>query len=147
MRKGMAQQFNQKVENYRRALLYHARTCEWETFKAKAGGMFDYVETIECSELDRRFSFHFNLILAVLAAIAVALFNVDFTVTPELIRLKNAMVVAGLGGSSFELYFYLDYKIYMRVKSVHYAERRDSFIRNIEKDFRNYVREAERKTP
>jgi hypothetical protein len=145
MRKGLEKQFNQEVENYRKALLYHARIRDWEAFKAKAGRMFDYVEAIEYSELERRFFTNFNVILAVLIVIAVALFKVDFAVTPELIRLKNAMVLAGLGVSSFELYFYLDYRIYMRVKTLHYPERREKFIRNIEKDFRTYVLQAERK--
>jgi hypothetical protein len=141
----MEQQFNQEVENYRKALLYHARTCDWETFKVKAGRMFDYVEAIEYSELERRFFTNFNAILAVLVVIIVALFQVDFAVTPGLMRLKNIMILAGLGASSFELYFYLDYKIYMRVKTVHYSKRRENFIRNIEKDFRDYVLKAERK--
>jgi hypothetical protein len=141
----MEQQFNQEVENYRKALLYHARTCDWEAFKAKAGRMFDYVEAIEYSELERRFFTNFNTILAVLAVIIIALFQVDFAVTPDLMRLKNIMVLAGLGVSSFELYFYLDYKIYIRVKTVRYSERRENFVRNIEKDFRNYVVQSERK--
>jgi len=145
MKRGLEQQFNQDVENYRKALLYHARTSDWETFKAKAGRMFDYVEAIEYSELERRFFKNFNGILAVLIVIAVALFNVDFAVTPELVRLKNAMVLAGLGASSFELYFYLNYRTYIKVKTFHYAERREKFIRNLEKDFRSYVLEAERK--
>lgn len=145
MKRGMEKQFNQDVENYRKALLYHARISDWETFKAKAGRMFDYVEAIEYSELERRFFNNFNVILVVLIVIVVALFNVDFWITPEMMRLRNALVLAGLGVSSFELYFYLDYRIYMRVKTVHYAERREKFIRNIESDFRSYVLQAERK--
>ena len=145
MRKGLEKQFNQEVENYRKALLYHARISDWETFKAKAGRMFDYVEAIEYSELERRFFTNFNVILVALVAIVVALFMVDFAVTPELLRLKNSMILASLGVSSFELYFYLDYKIYIKVKTVHYTERRERFIRNIEKDFRTYVLQAERK--
>jgi len=143
MKRGLEKQFNQDVENYRKALLYHARTSDWETFKAKAGRMFDYVEAIEYSELERRFFKNFNVILVMLIAIVVALFNIDFGVTPELMRLKNAFVLVGLGMSSFELYFYIDYRIYMRVKTVYYAERRERFIRNIESDFRSSVLEAE----
>ena len=60
-------------------------------------------------------------------------------------RLKNAMVLAGLGVSSFELYFYLDYRIYMRIKTFHYEERREKFVRNIERDFRSCIIQAERK--
>jgi hypothetical protein len=139
MRKELEQQFNQDVENYRKALLYHARISDWGTFKAKAGRMFDYVEAIEYSELQRRFFTNFNMILAVLIVIVIALFKVDFAVTPELIRLKNAMVLAGLGVSSYELFFYVNYRTYIRVKTFHYAERRERFIRNIEQDFRSYI--------
>jgi hypothetical protein len=103
------------------------------------------VEAIEYSELERRFFANFNIVLAVLIVIAVALFNVDFAVTPDLMRFKNAMVLAGLGASSFELYFYLNYRTYIRVKTFHNAERRERFIRNIEKDFRSYILQAEQK--
>ena len=145
MKKEQEQEFNQGMENYRKALLYHARISDWETFKAKAGKMFDYVEAIEYSELQRRFFTNFNVILAVLIVIVIALFKVDFAVTPELVRLKDAVVLAGLGVSSFELFFYVNYRTYIRVKTFHYAERRERFIRNIEQDFRSYVLRADRK--
>jgi len=143
MKRGREKQFNQDVENYRRALLYHARISDWETFKAKAGRMFDYVEAIEFSELERRFFMNFNAVLVVLIAIAVALFQVDFEVAPELVRLKNVMVLAGLGVGSFELYFYINYRTYVRVRTFNYAERREKFIRNIEQDFRSYIVRSE----
>jgi len=88
---------------------------------------------------------HVEASVIALIVIAVALFNVDLAVTPELVRLKNTMVLAGLGASSFELYFYINYRTYIKVKTVHYAERREKFIRNMEKDFRSYVLRAERK--
>ena len=143
MRKELEEQFNQEVEGYRKALLYQARISDWETFKAKAGRMFDYVEAIEYSELERRFFTNFTVILAVLIVIMAALFAVNFAVTPELLRFKNNMLLAGLGVSSFELYFYLDYKIYLKAKTRRYPERRQCFIRNIENDFRSYVLQAE----
>jgi hypothetical protein len=145
MKRGMETQFNHDVENYRKALLYHARISDWETFTAKAGGLFDYVEAVELSELERRFFANFNVILIVLIVIVAALFKVDFAVTPEFMRLKNAMLLAGLAVSSFELYFYINYKLSIKGKMSQYAKRRNSFIRNIENDFRVYVLQAERK--
>jgi Na+/H+ antiporter NhaC len=142
MKRELKKQFNQDVENYRKALHYHARIKDWETFKAKAGRMFDYVEAIERSELERRFFKNFNVILVMLIVIVIALFNIPAGVTPELMRLKNAFVMVGLGMSSFEVYFYVDYRIYMRVKTVHYMERRERFIRKIESDFRSRVLQA-----
>lgn len=145
MKKEWKDQFNEQVENYRRALLYHARINDWETFKVKAGRMFDYVESIEYSELERRFFNNFIMVLVALAAIAVALFQVDFAVTPELLRIKNLIVFGGLLGGTFELYFYINYKTYMKVRTTYYSERRERFIRNIEQDFRSYVVQAEMK--
>jgi hypothetical protein len=139
MKRELKKQFNQDVENYRKAFLYHARIRDWETFKTKTGRMFDYVEAIERSELERRFFKNFNVILVMLSVIVIALFNIHVGVTPELMRLKNAFVMVGLWMSSFEVYFYVDYRIYMRVKTVHYAERRERFIRKIESDFRSRV--------
>jgi hypothetical protein len=143
MKGDLKKQFNQEVDNYRRALLYHARSRDWETFKAKAAEMFDYVEAIEYSELERRFFTNFFLVLAVLIAIIGALFQVDFAVSPELAGLKNTMVLAGIGVSSFELFFYFNYRVYMKVKADHYTERREKFIRGIEQDFQSYVLETE----
>ncbi len=143
MKRGLEKQFNQDVENYRKALIYLARISDWETFKAKAGKMFDHVEAVEYSELERRFFRNFYVILVALIMFVVALFTMDFGVTPELMRLKNNFLLAGLGAGSFELYFYVDYRIYMRVKTVHYTERRERFIRNIERDFRSYILQAE----
>jgi len=142
MKRGREKQFNQDVENYRRALLYHARISDWETFKAKAGRMFDYVESIEYSELERRFFKNFNAVLVVLIAIAISLFQVDFEITPELLRIKNLVVFAGILASTFELYFYINYRTYVKVRSTYYAERREKFIRDIEQDFRSYVVQA-----
>jgi hypothetical protein len=142
MKKELKDQFNEHVESYRRTLLYHARISDWETFKAKAGRMFDYVESIEYSELERRFFKNFNAILVILIAIAIALFQVDFEVAPELLRFKNLVVFAGVLAGSFELYFYINYRTYVKVRMVHYEERREKFIRNIEQDFRSYVVQA-----
>lgn len=143
MKKEWRDQFNEQVENYRRALLYHARINDWETFKAKAGRMFDYVESIEYAVLERKFFYNFTTILVVLAAIAIALFQVDFTVTPELLRIKNLIVFGGVLGGTFELYFYINYRTYRKVRTTYYAQRREKFIRNIEQDFRGFVEETE----
>jgi hypothetical protein len=139
MKKELAEQFNQEVDRYRNALLYEARKNEWEAFDARAGKLFDYVESIEFSELERRFFTVFTPILAVLGLVVLALVGVDFQAHPELMRLKNTVILAGLAVSSFELYFFIDYRIYMGIKTTYYEKRRKSFIRNMELDFRAYV--------
>jgi hypothetical protein len=139
MKKELAEQFNQEVDRYRNALLYEARKSDWEAFDARAGKLFDYVESIEFSELERRFLTVFTPILAVLGLVALALLGVDVQAHPELMRLKNTVILAGLAASSFELYFFIDYRIYMRIKTSYYKRRRENFIRNMELDFRAYT--------
>lgn len=139
MKKELAEQFNQEVETYRRALLYYAKICDWQTFEAKAGRMFDYVESVELRELERRFFNAFNLILGALIMAVIIYFNVDFEAHLEWVRWKNVFLLSAIAACSFELYFYLDYRIYIKVKTTYYRKRRENFIRGLEEDFRNYT--------
>lgn len=146
MERELAEQFNREVETYRKALLFYARKCDWEEFKAKAGRLFDYVESIEFSELERRFFHAFTLLLAVLGLAVIALFSMDVTLYPGLLlRLKNTLVLAALGASSFELYFYINYRMYVGQRRLYSKKRREKFIREIEQDFQAYAVQAERK--
>ncbi|MGE5174102.1 MAG: hypothetical protein ACM3MD_09770 [Betaproteobacteria bacterium] len=144
MKKELAEQFNQEVDGYRNALLYCARKCDWESFKAKAGKLFDYVESIEYSEIERRFFTVFTSILVVLCLAIIALFGVDFEANPELQRLKQSFVAAAIAGSSFEIYFFLDFRMYMDFKTSFYKKRREKFIRNMEQDFRGHAMQTGR---
>jgi len=145
MKRELAKQFNQEVEGYRRALLWCARTSDWEAFKAKAGRLFDYVESVERVELEKKFFSVFYLILGMLLLTVIAIFGVNFEVTPELISLKNRVMIVALAMCGFELYFYINYRKYTEVRMSIYEERREKFIRGIEKDFRgfNLNRDAE----
>lgn len=142
MKKEFAERFNTEVERYRRLLLHCARTCQWETFKMKAGNLFDYVERVERSETERRFSRIFSSVLAVLVAVVIAIINMDGSISPELQRVKFTIVMLAVVGSCFELYFFLNYKTYMEAKSTFYNKRKDRFIRNIERDFREITRQT-----
>jgi hypothetical protein len=144
MKRQLAERFDQEVENHRKALLYYARKCDWETFEAKAGRLFDYVESIEFMELERRFFTVFNLILGFLILIIIGLLTVDFEVHRELFKFKNSFIMTGLAVSSFELYFFIDYRLYVGVKTRYYKKRRENFIRNIEQDFRGFAVRQER---
>ena len=145
MERQLAEQFNQEVENHRKALLYYARKCDWETFQAKAGRLFDYLESIEFRELERRFYSVFSLILGFLVLAVIGLMTVDFQVHQELPRLKHAFVMSAIAVSSFELYFYVDYRMYVDVKTRCYRKRRETFIREIERDFRGFAVQQERR--
>jgi hypothetical protein len=144
MKKELAEQFSREVDSYRKALLFYARKSDWEEFKAKAGRLFDYVETIERSELEKRFFTVFGVILAGLIMTTIALFGVDFEISPELMRLKSNIMITTLAASGYELYFYLNYRFYISVRSSHYEQRRENFIRNIERDFRSFNLQNER---
>jgi len=139
MRRDLAEEFNREVDNYRKALLYYARKCDWETFEDKAGRLFDFVETVEFRELERRFFKVFYLILSVLILAVIGLFSLNFEGIQELTRLKNIFIISSLAGSSFELYFYVDYRMYIDVKTRLYRTRREKFVRGIERDFRGYA--------
>lgn len=140
MKKEFADRFSEEVERYRRALLQYARKCDWDTFKMKAGNLFDYVEVIELSETERRFFRIFKSILALLIGVVIAILNMDVTVHPDLARMKFSIILLALAGSCFELYFFLGFRKYMDVKTTYYKKRKDRFIRNIEKDFREFNR-------
>lgn len=136
MKKELADKFNEEIERYRRALLQYARKCDWDTFKIKAGSLFDYVEWVEVSEIESRFFKIFKSILFVLVVILIAIVNMDVTINPDLQRLKFTVILAAIAGSCFELYFFIDFRMYMDVKTSYYKQRKDRFIRSIEKDFR-----------
>jgi hypothetical protein len=139
MKKELADNFNKEVERYRQTLLKLARSCDWDTFKMKAGNLFDYVEWIEIAEIENRFFRIFKSVLVVLVAVVVAIVNMDVAIHPDLARVRYSIILLAIAGSCFELYFFLDFRMYMEVKSLCYQKRRDKFIRNIEKDFREII--------
>ena len=139
MKKERAEKFSREVESYRKALLFCAKACDWEEFKAKAGRLFDYVETVERVELERRFFTVFSVILAALVLTVIALFSVNFEVSPESMRLKNTVLFIAIAASTFELYFFINYRTYAGTRTSLYKERREKFIKNIEQDFRSFA--------
>ncbi len=145
MRKEYAEQFNREVDSYRRTLLSLAERCDWNGFEAKAGRLFDYVESVEFMEIERRFFRIFNIILSILILAIVGLLSVDFDVHRELQRFKNVFILTAIAVSSFELYFFVDFRIFAQGRTFGYSKRREKFIRAIKRDFRSYVPQAERK--
>ncbi len=142
MKRQLAERFNQEVENHRKALLYYAGKCDWATFESRAGRLFDYVESVEFMELERRFFTIFFFILCALVLVVIGLVAIDFEAHRELFKLKSSIVMTAVAVSSFELYFFIDYRIYTGVKTRYYKKRREDFIRNIERDFQGGCRAA-----
>ena len=139
MRQELAEMFNQEVERYRLALLYYAKKCDWDRFKTKAAGLFDYVEDIEVSEIERRFFAIFKSVLVVLVAVVLAIVNMDPTMHPDLQRVRYSIIVLAVAGSCFELYSYMTFRSFMIAKTLYRKKRKARFIRGIEQDFREMV--------
>jgi hypothetical protein len=131
--------FNDEVERYRRALIHYAKACEWDMFEKKAGILFDYLETIERRVIERSFFIRFFVILAMLVATAVIIVKMEGQVFPVFLKYKNAMVLTAIAVSSFELYFYVDFRMYVKAKMSWYRKRKEQFIKNIEKDFKEII--------
>lgn len=129
--------FNETVHRYRNSLVYYARKCDWDTFKVIAGKLFDYVETIEAAELKRRFFKNFGLVMVVLFCMLVFVLSLDPNSSPGIERLKRVIFLAAIGGSGFEFFFFMNFRIYMKYKSELYKSRKERFIRDIEGDFRD----------
>lgn len=127
--------FNDEIHRYRRTLIYDAKRCEWDHFKDIAGRLFDYCESIEMTEIEKRFLRIFGIILAVLV-FGVA-FIARMGADPELLGVKRLIIFLSIAGSCFELYFFMNFRHYMEYKTVFYKKRRERFIRNIEQDFRD----------
>ncbi len=145
MRRELAEQFNREVDTYRKTLTALAEKCDWKGFEIKAGRLFDYVESVEFMEIERRFFRIFNLILSILILAIIGLFSVDFNVHQELLRFKNVFILTAIAVSSFELYFFVDYRMFAQGRTFGYRQRRQNFIRAIERDFRSCASHAERK--
>jgi hypothetical protein len=136
MRKELGQVFNDEVERYRRALIFAAKTCEWETFKVRAGKLFDYVESVEISEIERKFFRISMTILLVVVLITLVILNADTVLSPQMSKYRENLTLIGLSIGCYEFYFVLDFKLFMKAKMSCYRKRRERFIRNLEKDFR-----------
>lgn len=138
MSRSLHESINKEVEQYRRALVHFAKAREWETFEKKAGILFDYLETIELTILERKFYSVFITILAVLVGI-IAILKADGRFFPMITRYKEYVVLLAAFATCYELYFYLNYRLYVGVKMSRYKKRKEQFIRNIENDFKEYT--------
>ncbi len=136
MKKELAERFNENIERYRQALLEHACKCDWDRFKTKAGNLFDYVEIVEGSEIERRFLAIFKSVLVVLVAVIAAIVNMGTSIDPDLQQVRYSITVLAVAGTCFEVYTYMTFRSVMIAKSIHRKIRKDRFIRGIEQDFR-----------
>jgi len=118
-----ANRINEEIERYKNALLNDARENEWQGFKSKAGKHFDYLEGIELSEIQRKFSRMFKIILVVLVMIIVIILKMNGEAYPALLRFKDSMVITAIAGSCFEPYFFMDFRLYVEHKISWYKHK------------------------
>jgi hypothetical protein len=137
MEKRLNEAFNQEVENYRRILLNCAGKNEWNSFKVGAGKLFDYVESIEMAVLEKKFFRISGVVMCILFLSVALIVGMSFDIKEEIIRIRKLMILAALMGSSFQLYFFVNFWRYMGQKMTYYERRRERFIKNIEQDFRS----------
>ena len=142
MTRELARQFNEEVEQYRRSLLYFARTCEWDQFKSRAGALFEYLENIEASELEKRFYAVFYCVLGALLLGVFLLLGIEPVAHADWVEHRTSLLMATLSGCSFELFFYINFRRYVEVRMAGFMRRREAFIRGIERDFRSFAVQA-----
>jgi hypothetical protein len=128
--------FNEEIEKYRRTLLSCAKKSEWNAFKMNAGKLFDYCESFEVAVLEKKFFRISWIIMVILFLSVVLIFRMGFDVHEEIIRLRKLVILTALGGSGFQLYFFLNFRTYLDHKAAYYNRRKELFIKNIEQDFR-----------
>jgi hypothetical protein len=126
---------NEEVEGFRKALVHFAKACEWETFEKKAGGLFDYLESVELAVLEKKFFKKFLIILSVLIAAVVFITKLDSQTFPALLKYKGVIIQGAIAVSCFEMFFFMNFRIYVNAKMSWYRKRREQFIRDIKDDF------------
>ncbi len=136
MKREIAERFSREIERYRQSLIQLAGRCDWELFRQKAGSLFDYCETIERRELERRFSRTFTITLSFLVVLIIVIMSRDAlaAVLPQ--NLNQSITWFGIAGSCFEVYFYISFRRFVERKKAFYTKRKERFIRSIERDFK-----------
>ena len=132
-------QFNDEINRYKYTLRFCAKICEWETFKVKAGKLFDYVESIEMMEIEHKFFKISKVMAAILFLFLVVIFQIDPAIHPEYARFRELLILTAIAGCCFEVYFFFNFRMYMKGKTLYYTARKEDFIRNIEEDFRGFT--------
>jgi hypothetical protein len=138
MKADMHQKFNDEITRYKNSLLFYARKCDWETFKVNPGRLFDYVESIEMSEIERRFLNISKIVVLILFTAVVVIFKMNPDLFPQAERIKELLTLSAISGCCFEIYFFFNFTKYMQGRTAYYKKRREKFIRTIENDFRNF---------
>jgi len=139
MRRTLHRTFNSEVSRYKNSLLFYAKLCDWETFNSKAGSLFDYIESVEIREIERKFFKVFKVILSFLFIAVFFIIMINTDADPQMRRIKEIMIIAALAGCCYDLYLFISFRYFMKHKENFYKKRRERFIVNIKGDFRDVI--------
>ena len=92
MKKEFNKKFNEEMTRYKNTLFFYARKCDCESFKDNAGRLFDYVDSIERLEIERRFFNISKVIVAILFIAVLAIKKVNPEFSPGFEKIKDQMV-------------------------------------------------------
>ncbi len=103
--------------------------------------LFDYLESIETSEIRRIFSRIFRVTAAIVLLAGSALGIISSGSNPALLQhYESYLIVLIFSGILFLVWFHMDYRIITGLKASRRSRRRDKFVRNIEDDFRSHLK-------
>jgi hypothetical protein len=139
MKNELHRKINEEVTRYKNSLTFYAKKCEWDAFKVNAGRLFDYLETIEMSEFERKFFRISKAVAIVLVLTVLFIIKMNPEAYPQLVRIKELMILFAIGGCCFEVYFLYNFRMYKKGRTIYYEKRRDKFISDIERDFRDII--------
>ena len=139
MNRTLHKTFNNEVSRYKNSLLFYAKMCDWKTFKTRAGSLFDYIESVEMMEIERKFFRIFKVILSILFFAVLFIISVNPEANPEMSRTRDIIIIAALAGCCYDLYLFISFRFYMKHKINFYKKRRERFILNIQGDFRDII--------
>ena len=91
MDKELYRKFNEEIHRYRKALLFYANKCDWSRFKDNAGRLFDYCESIEALEIEKKFFRITKGIVAVLVFMVIFILKINPDVYPDLARVNASL--------------------------------------------------------
>ncbi len=139
MNKEIDRKINEQVTTYKNSLAFYAQICKWDAFADSAGLLFDYLESVEMSEFERKFFSISKVVAAVLVLTVLFIIRLSTGAYPDLLRFKEVLILFAIGGCCFEVYFLYNFRMYKRGKTIYYEKRRKKFIRDIKVDFRDTI--------
>ncbi|KPK30166.1 MAG: hypothetical protein AMK70_14665 [Nitrospira bacterium SG8_35_1] len=90
-------------------------------------------------EIEHKFFKISKVMVAILFLFLVVIFQIDPAIHPEYARFRELLILTAIAGCCFEVYFFFNFRMYMKGKTLYYTARKEDFIRNIEEDFRGFT--------